>query len=42
MTIQTPNPDHSKPLDTEDSSGFEFVKEMLAGDATYGINFDRI
>ena len=42
MTIQKSDPDRSKPLGTEDSSGFEFVKEMLAGDVTYGINFDRI
>lgn len=32
----------SKPLGYEDSSGFEFVKEMLKGDPTFGINFDRI
>jgi len=32
----------SKPLGFEDSSAFEFVKEMLAGDPTYAINFDRI
>jgi len=33
---------HSKPLGTEDVSAFEFVKEMLKGDPTYAINFDRI
>lgn len=32
----------SKPLGSYDSSGFEFVKEILNGDPTYGINFDRI
>ncbi|MEN8614226.1 hypothetical protein ABFB09_02930 [Dehalogenimonas sp. THU2] len=32
----------SKPLGSEDSSAVEFVKEMLAGDPTYAINFDRI
>ena len=32
----------SKPLGIEDTSAFEFVKEMLQGDPTYGINFDRI
>jgi len=32
----------SKPLSQQDTSAFEFVKEMLAGDQTYGINFDRI
>lgn len=32
----------SKPLGSEDISAVEFVKEMLKGDATYGINFDRI
>lgn len=42
MKQQIVNPQHSKPLGTEDASAFEFVKEMLAGDATYGINFDRI
>lgn len=34
--------DYSKPLKNSDESGFEFVKEMLDGDPTYGINFDRI
>jgi len=33
---------NSKPLGIDDVSGFEFVKEMLNGDSTYGINFDRI
>jgi len=32
----------SKPLAIEDKSAFDFVKEMLKGDPTYGINFDRI
>ena len=32
----------SKPLGSEDISAVEFVKEMLKGDPTYGINFDRI
>ena len=32
----------SKPLGHDDSSGFDFSQEMLAGDKTYGINFDRI
>jgi hypothetical protein len=32
----------SKQLGIEDTSAFEFVKEMLQGDPTYGINFDRI
>lgn len=32
----------SKPLSIEDQSAFEFVKELLKGDPTYGINFDRI
>lgn len=32
----------SKPLGSEDVSAVEFVKEMLHGDPTYGINFDRI
>jgi hypothetical protein len=35
-------PSESKPLGSEDFSAVEFVKEMLAGDPTYGINFDRI
>jgi hypothetical protein len=32
----------SKALGIDDSSGFEFAKEMLAGDVTAAINFDRI
>ncbi len=32
----------SKPLGMEDESGFSFVKEILKGDATYAINFDRL
>lgn len=32
----------SKPLGSEDVSAVEFVKELLQGDVTYGINFDRI
>lgn len=32
----------SKPLGFEDTSSFEFVKEILQGDPTYGINFDRV
>jgi len=32
----------SKPLGIDDISGFEFVKEILQGDPTYAINFDRI
>jgi len=32
----------SKPLGSDDSSGFAFVKEMLCGDDTFAINFDRI
>ena len=32
----------SKPLGIDDVSGFDFVKEMLDGDPTYAINFDRI
>lgn len=32
----------SKDLRIDDSSGFEFAKEMLSGDPTAGINFDRI
>lgn len=32
----------SKSLGQDDSSGFEFAKEMLQGDVTYAINFDRI
>ena len=33
---------HSKPLGNEDESGFSFVKEILSGDPTCAINFDRI
>lgn len=32
----------SKQLSNDDSSGFEFVKEILEGDATCAINFDRL
>ena len=32
----------SKPLSHSDISGSEFTKEMLDGDPTYGINFDRV
>lgn len=32
----------SKPLSKGDDSGFEFAQEMLQGDVTYAINFDRI
>lgn len=33
---------HSKPLGIDDTSAFNFVKEILKGDPTYGINFDRV
>ena len=33
---------NSKPLKHDDSSAFEFVKDMLKNDVTYAINFDRI
>lgn len=33
---------NSKPLGSEDISGANFAKEMLKGDYTYAINFDRI
>ena len=33
---------YSKPLGTGDASAVEFVQEMLQGDPTYGINFDRV
>lgn len=33
---------HSKPLKHDDTSAFEFVQEMLKGDPTCAINFDRI
>ena len=32
----------SKPLSHDDESGFFFVREMLAGNPTYAINFDRL
>ena len=32
----------SKPLGAEDESGFAFVKEVLDGDHTCAINFDRL
>jgi hypothetical protein len=32
----------SKPLGTGDESAADFVIEMLRGDDTYGINFDRV
>lgn len=32
----------SKPLGIEDESAFKFVKEILKGDSTYAINFDRV
>ncbi len=32
----------SKALENSDQSGFDFVQEMLDGDETYGINFDRV
>jgi viroplasmin and RNaseH domain-containing protein len=32
----------SKPLGFDDTSGFNFSKEMLDGDATSAINFDRL
>lgn len=32
----------SKPLSHDDESGFSFVREILAGDPTYAINFDRL
>ena len=36
------NKTFSKSLSQDDSSGFEFAQEMLKGDATYAINFDRV
>lgn len=33
---------NSKPLGSDDISGFDFVKEILDGDPTCAINFDRI
>ena len=32
----------SKSLGIDDISGFDFAKEMLAGDSTAAVNFDRI
>ena len=32
----------SKPLGRDDESGFAFVKEILDGDPTFAINFDRL
>ena len=32
----------SKPLGTDDNSGFAFAKEMLKGDHTCAVNFDRL
>ena len=32
----------SKALGSDDVSGFDFVKEILDGDSTYAINFDRL
>lgn len=32
----------SKPLGHDDESGFQFVSEMLQGDPTFAINFDRV
>ncbi len=32
----------SKPLGHADDSGFDFVRELLAGEPTYAINFDRL
>lgn len=32
----------SKQLSSDDNSGFEFVKEILEGDVTCAINFDRL
>jgi len=33
---------NSKALGKGDENGFEFAKEMLDGDSTAGINFDRL
>lgn len=33
---------HSKSLEHDDTSGFNFAKEMLDGDETSAINFDRL
>jgi len=35
-------PSGSKALSNNDQSGFDFAREMLAGDPTAGINFDRL
>ena len=32
----------SKSLGHDDQSGFEFVKELLGGESTAAINFDRL
>ncbi len=32
----------SKPLGSDDVSGFDFVKEILDGDPTCAVNFDRL
>jgi hypothetical protein len=32
----------SKPLGHDDESGFSFVREILQGEPTYAINFDRL
>lgn len=32
----------SKPLGHDDESGFSFVREILKGDPTFAINFDRL
>lgn len=34
--------ENSKPLGRDDYSGFSFVKEILNGEPTYAINFDRL
>lgn len=34
--------DESKELENYDQSGFEFTKELLSGDTTGAVNFDRI
>ena len=40
----SPNNHHSasKPLGGSDESGADFAREMLSGDSTYAINFDRL
>lgn len=40
MSVSQPTP--SKPLGSSDESGADFVREILAGDPTYAINFDRL